>query len=139
MTNKRKTERTDYRDIDDIIDKVIKPRLNKECQKLGIPSSFIHDVAAIYPKPFEFHSICQPVRGDGTYVESEEEEVAKVKIRIDSTIRRHSAALIAFWHEMYHAKQYYEGKKRQSELRATLYSWKRFLEELIHPQAPPQV
>ena len=111
------------KNIDDIIQNTLHPRLNSECERLGIAPSFIKGIYAIYPKPWEYGSLCEPVEKDGS--------ITGVRIRIDTTIASPSQAKRDFWHEMRHAKDYYEGGKH-SELKAFLYSWRRYFEELFH-------
>lgn len=112
-----------YRDISDIIDKHLKPRLESECQRLGIPESFIAGIYGIYPQ-FDCSSCCEPI--------GEEGKVREVRIRIDSEIRSPLVATLHFWHEMRHAKDYYKDCK-SSEGRAYLYMLKRGLERLVEP------
>ncbi len=109
-------------DIDEIIAKVLKPELKPECERLGIPESFIKGIHSILPKVWEYSSLCQPDERNG--------EVVGVWIRIDCEIRKVVPALRDLWHEMWHAKDYYEGKKT-SEAKAILYSWRRYLGRLL--------
>ena len=106
-----------YRDISDIIDRHLKPRLASECQRLGIPESFIAGIYGIYPQ-LDCSSCCEPIREEG--------KIREVRIRIDSEIRSPRMAILHFWHEMRHAKDYYEDN-RSSEWRAYLYMLKRGL------------
>ena len=110
-----------YRDINDIIEKYLKPRLASECERLGIPESFIAGIYGIYPE-LDCSSCCEPVREEG--------RVREVRIRIDSEIRSPLVAILHFWHEMRHAKDYYEDCK-SSEWRAYLYMLKRGLGRLV--------
>jgi len=110
-----------YRDINDIIERRLKPRLASECQRLGIPESFIAGIYGIYPE-LDCSSCCEPTREEG--------KVREVRIRIDSEIRSPLVATLHFWHEMRHAKDYYEDN-RSSEWRAYLYMLKRGLETLV--------
>ena len=112
-----------YRDINDVIERHLKPRLESECQRLGIPESFIVGIYGIYPE-LDCSSCCEPIREGG--------KVREVRIRIDSEIRSSLVAALHFWHEMRHAKDYYEDCK-SSEGRAYLYMLKRGLEELVRP------
>jgi len=41
--------RVKYRDINDIIDRHLKPRLKSECERLGILDWFIAGIYGIYP------------------------------------------------------------------------------------------
>ena len=118
--NERKAK---YRDINDIIDRHLKPRLASECQRRGISASFIAGIYGIYPE-IDCSSCCEPIREEG--------KVREVRIRIDSEIRSPLVAILHFWHEMRHAKDYYEDCKAP-EGRAYLYMLKRGLEELIKP------
>ena len=111
------------KNIDDIIKNALCPRLNSECQRLDIPLSFIKGVYSIYPKAWEYSSLCEPAEKDS--------KIEGVRIRIDMTITSPSQAKRDFWHEMRHARDYYEGRKH-SEFKAFLYSWKRYFEELFH-------
>jgi hypothetical protein len=106
-----------HRDINDIVEEVLKPELNAECNRLGIPQSFIKGIYGIYPKAWEYCSLCEPVERNGS--------VEGVRIRIDCRITSPGSALRDFWHEMWHSKDYYRGRE-SSEVRATLYSWKRY-------------
>ena len=112
-------------DIDEIIEKVLRPELKRECERLGIPESFIKGIYAILPKAWEYSSLCEPVERSG--------KVEGVRIRIDYRINKPGAALRDFWHEMRHAKDYYNGRK-SSEAKATIYSWKRYLKRLFREQ-----
>jgi hypothetical protein len=105
-----------YKDINDIITGYLEPRLKSECERLGIPKSFIDGIYAIWPKAFEYSSLCEPIERDG--------KVIAVRIRIDSELRSPRAALLDFWHELWHAKEYYENREI-SERRAQLYVLKR--------------
>lgn len=111
-------------DIEKIITNTLRTLLPLECQRLGVPSSFIQGIYSIFPKPFEYSSLCEPIEQDG--------KINGVRIRIDTTIRSEGRALRDFWHEMYHAKEYFEGRETHSEAKATLYSWRRYLEKLLH-------
>jgi len=108
--------KTKYKDINDIITAYLEPRLKSECERLGIPQSFIDGIYAIWPKAFEYSSLCEPLNRDG--------RVVAVRIRIDSEIHSPRAALLEFWHELWHAKEYYENSGF-SERRAHLYVLKR--------------
>ncbi len=68
--------RTKYIDISDIIESYIQPRVKSECERLGIPPSFIDGIYGIYPAVFGAASCCEPVR-EGTTIKA-------VRIRIDS-------------------------------------------------------
>jgi len=107
MTKKRK-----YEDISEIIEEHLKPRLGAECNRLGIPESFIDGIYATFPKAFAYSSRCDPIEQDG--------KIVKVKIRLDSEMRSPFLALTEFWHEMRHAKDCYENRV-PSEWRANLY------------------
>jgi len=114
--------KAEYRDISDIIEKHLKPRLKSECERLGIPQSFIAGIYGIYPEPFVRSSCCEPIKqGD---------KVKAVMIRIDSEIRSPRIVLMDFWHELRHAKDCYENRK-SSEWRANLYVLRRCLEQLV--------
>ena len=114
--------KAEYRDISDIIDKHLKPRLKSECERLRIPQSFITGIYGIYPEPFVHSSCCELIKqGDKTQA---------AVIRIDSEIRNPQIALMHFWHELRHAKDYYENRK-SSEWRANLYVLRRCLEQLV--------
>ena len=114
-------KKTKYEDISDIIERCLKPRLASECQRLGIPESFIAGIYGIYPE-IDCSSCCEPIREEG--------KVREVRIRIDSEIRSPLVATMHFWHEMRHAKGYYEDGK-SSEGRAYLYMLKRGLGQLV--------
>jgi len=105
-----------YKDINDIIAGCLEPRLKSECERLGVPQSFIDGIYAIFPKAFEYSSLCEPIEQDS--------RVVAVRIRIDNELRSPRAALLEFWHEMWHAKECYENRK-SSEWRANLYVLKR--------------
>ena len=116
--------RAKYRDVSDIIQRYLEPRLESECQRLGMPSSFIVGIYGTYPEPFVRSSWCELIKQDG--------KTQAVRIRIDGEIRSPREALMHFWHEMRHAKDYYENSW-SSEWRAYLYMLKRCLEELVRP------
>ena len=102
------------------------PRLESECKRLGIPPSFVEGVYSVFAKAFEYTSFCEPVKREG--------EIQRVRIRIGDSVGNKVEALMHFYHEMWHAKEYYEGleeRSKHSEFRATLYSWKRLFEELL--------
>lgn len=122
------------RDITDIIQTYIRPLLNSECRRLGMPPSFVRNVRGVYPKHWEFNSVCRSIGEDGSSLQGGG-EVACVEIGIDSTIRTPSRGLMDFWHEIYHAKEFYRGKRRTSEFKATLYSWRRLFEECLRQAA----
>lgn len=109
-----------YKNIDDILNYCLKPRLAGECQRLCIPEWFVPGLYGIY-HDLDCSSCCEPIRQDG--------KVQKVRIRIDNEIRSPAIALLHFWHEMRHAKDYYENCK-PSEFRAYLYMLIRGLQEL---------
>jgi len=110
-----------YRDVSDIIEKHLTPRLASECERPGVPESFIAGIYGIYPE-IDCSSCCEPIREEG--------KVRKVRIRIDSEIRSPRVAILHFWHEMRHAKDYYEDNS-SSEWKAYLYMLKRGFQELI--------
>lgn len=111
-----------YDELNKIIEISLKPEIESECHRLGIPPDFIKGIYPIFPKVLEHSSICEPVKKDG--------KIEGVRIRIDCSITKPSAALRDFWHEMRHAKDYYEGRK-SSEITANFYSWKRYLQHLF--------
>ena len=110
------TAKAKYKDINDIIAGYLEPRLKSECERLGIPQSFIAGIYAIWPREFGYSSLCEPVERDG--------KVVAVRIRIDSELRNPRAALLEFWHELWHAKEYYENREF-SERGAHLYVLRR--------------
>jgi hypothetical protein len=110
------------RNINEIIQNVLRPELNAECKRLGIPESFIKGIYCIYPKPWEYSSLCEPIERDG--------KVEGVRIRIDCRFTNAGPALRDFWHEMWHSKDYYMGRE-SSEVKATLYSWRRYFVRLF--------
>ena len=75
-----------YKDINDIIAGYLEPRLTSECERLGIPQSFIDGIYSIWPKAFEYSSLCEPVERGG--------KVVAVRIRIDSELHSPRAALL---------------------------------------------
>ncbi len=113
--------KTKYKDINDIIAGYLEPRLKSECQRLGIPQSFIAGIYGIYPEAFA-SSCCELIKqGD---------KVVAVKIRINSELRSPRVALLHFWHELWHAKECYEDTK-SSEWRARLYSLRRAVDTVL--------
>jgi len=78
-----------YRDINDIIERRLKPRLASECQRLGIPEAFIAGIHRIYPE-LDCSSCCEPTREEG--------KVREVRVRIDSEIRSPLVATRHLWH-----------------------------------------
>ncbi len=119
--------RTKYIDISDIIESYIQPRVKSECERLGIPPSFIDGIYGIYHELFGAVSCCEPVR-EGTTIKA-------VRIRIDSEIRCPQKALRHFGHELRHAQDIYENKK-SPEWKADLYAWKRCLCQLLDRDFP---
>lgn len=116
--------------VDEIIRAIITPSLASECSRLGIPVSFVQDVSGVHPKTGEFDSICQLVDKDGCWTREVSSGVA-VRIRIACDITSPILALVHFWHEMWHAKEFYERRRPASELRATMYSMRRAFFEII--------
>jgi len=114
------TRKSKYRDISEIIERHLEPRLKSECRKLGIPESFVAGIYGVYAEPFGHSSQCEPVIQEG--------QTVAVRIRIDSEIRAPSRAVMHFWHELRHAKDCYE-KRPSSEWKAHLYVLKRCLSE----------
>ena len=121
---RRKSRR---KDINEIIEKRLKPRLTAECRRLGLPESFISRIQGIYPRLFYYSSLCKPVKQNG--------KVIAVTIHIGSDNRSEWTALMHFWHELRHAKDYYEGKS-PSEAKACLYMLKRCFVELLAKSSP---
>lgn len=99
------------------------PLVHTEATRLGIDPSFIRGVFAVLPKPFEYSSICEPIQGNG--------RVEGVRIRIDARHTRPAGALLDFWREMYHAREYFLGE-RAPERKASAYACKRLLMRLLH-------
>ena len=112
--------RTKYKDINEIIDCHLKPRLKSERERLGIPETFIAGIYGIYPEPFVKSSCCEPLEEAG--------KIEAVRIRIDCEICNLRVAVKHFWHEMRHAKDLYNNRKC-SEWNAELYAMKRSLQE----------
>ncbi len=106
-------------DSQEIIDKKLKPILPYECQRLGIPESFIKGIYRMYRNSF-----CEPIINDNG-------NVISVRIRIKSEITRPCSAYRDFIHELWHAKNYYICKASSSDLVAELYAWRRYIEKLI--------
>ncbi len=118
------------KDINEIIEKWLKPRLELECQRLDLPESFISSVQGIYPRLFHYSSLCKPVQQNG--------KVIAVTIHIGSDNRSQWTALMHFWHELRHAKDYYEGKP-PSEAKAYFYMLRRCFVELLAKASPWQL
>jgi hypothetical protein len=106
-------------DNQEIIDKKLKPILPYECQKLGMPESFIKGIYSMWRSSF-----CEAITNDNG-------NVISVRIRIRYDITRPCSAYRDFIHELWHAKNYYIGKKSSSDLVAELYAWRRYLEKSI--------
>ena len=115
-----------YDELNQIIEQFIKPQIEPECHSLGISPDFIQGIYPIFPKTLEYSSMCEPVYRNGN--------IKGVRIRINCSIDKPGPALRDFWHEMRHAKDYYEGRK-SSEMKANLYSWRRYLQHLLHKKA----
>ncbi len=111
-----------YDELNQIIEQSLKPQIESECHRLGIPPDFIKGIYPIFPKILEYSSMCEHVEKDG--------KIEGVRIRIDCSITKPVPALRDFWHEMRHAKDYYESRK-PSEIRAGLYSWKRYFQYIL--------
>ena len=107
----------------ELIERFLKPEIEVECRRLRIPMEFIHGVYPVFPLTSFDGSFCEPVIKNG--------KVEQIKIYIDCTIDKPGPALRAFWHEMRHAKDVYEGSK-SSELVADLYSLKRYIQRVLH-------
>lgn len=114
--------KANYIDISDLIRRELQPVLKSECERLAIPDSFIAGIYGIYPKPFVRSSCCEPIDQDG--------RIQGARARIDSEIRNRPIALLHFWHEMRHAKDYYENRKA-SEWAAYAYELRRCLEQFM--------
>jgi len=115
-----------YDELNQIIEQFLKPRIEPECYRLGIPPEFIKGIYPIFPKIFTYSSMCEPVERDN--------KIEGVRIRIDCSVAKPGPALRDFWHEMRHARDQYEGRE-SSEMKANLYSWKRYLQHLLHKKA----
>jgi len=106
--------------IDNIIAMELVPLLDRECARLGIPREFVVGVYGIWPRAFEYGSLCEPVWDQDGHLRG-------VTIRIASDHGR-LGARIDFLHELHHARSYYRGE-RSSELRAWLYALSRIAVE----------
>ena len=115
-----------YDELNQIIEESLKPQIELECHILKIPPDFIKGIYPIFPKILEYASMCEPVKKDG--------KVEGVRIRIDCSITKPIPALRDFWHEMRHAKDFYEGRK-SSEIKANFYSWKRYFQYQVRKKA----
>jgi len=107
-------------DTQHLINLYISPLLGKECERLGIPREFILGVYSCYCKDF--------VVG---YVEEvwKDNKLIGVRIRIGDCNQDKFSILTVFFHEMYHVKEIWEGRRsRFSELRADLYAWFRIFQ-----------
>lgn len=108
-------------DVDEIIKHYIKPRLSTECEKIGVPESFILSIYGCYSKPFEYQSKCYPEYNKSSG------EIIGVHIRIGDINRNKPRTVLSdFRHELWHTKKYYCGvdqdKIKFEELRADLYA-----------------
>lgn len=74
-----------YTNIDDIIQNCLEPRLKAECERLGMPQSFVEGVYATFPKPLSYPSACEPIETDG--------KIKGVRIRINCEAGRPKQAL----------------------------------------------
>ena len=112
----------DEENVEELIKIYVYPLLDEECKRLGIPRNFIKGVYSCpYKGFFEGGSYLEEIK-------NENGNVKYVKIRIcEKNDRR--GVLEDFFHEMWHAKETWEGKEsRFSELRADLYAEKRILQ-----------
>jgi hypothetical protein len=106
-------------DIEEIIKEYIEPRKVDECKRLGIPPEFILDIKGGYLDLFE-GAKCIPTEKEG--------KIIGVEIIINCDEKRPRGARGDFFHEMRHAKKYYENESN-SELGAYLYMIKRGIQE----------
>ena len=112
-----------YNSKDYLIKLCIYSLLEEECRRLKIPRGFILGVYAFYCKDW--------IAG---FVEEikEENRVIGVRIRIGDCVKSPRETLKVFFHEMFHVKEIYEGRKRLfSELLADLYAAKRLLQLIL--------
>jgi tRNA threonylcarbamoyladenosine modification (KEOPS) complex Pcc1 subunit len=109
-----------HNNLDYLIKMYVYPLLEEECKRLKIPKNFILGIYGCYCKDF--------VVG---YVEEikESDNLIGVKIKIGDCNESLRSILKVFFHEMYHVKELYNGKKLfLSELRADLYAELRLLQ-----------
>lgn len=99
----------------ELIEKFIKPKLKEECMKLCMQPEFIVDIV------LHTHPGFKPVNINGH---------KKVVLFISEYSKTPSQMLSDFYYALRLAKGEYEGKDI-SNLRATLYSWKRKLENFL--------
>ena len=115
--------------MESVIQKYVDPIKSEECRKLGIPESFIdgvHDCRQRFVGGF-----CRPSLENG--------KVISVDIGIDED-EGSLTAKRRFFHEIKHAQQYFKKDYREVhfinpvyyEIEASMYEWKRFLEECIN-------
>jgi len=107
-------------DTQHLINLYISPLLEKECKRLGISREFILGIYSCYCK--------DSVVG---YIEEvrKEDKLIGVRIRIGDCNQDKLSILTVFFHEMYHVKEIWEGRKNHfSELRADLYAWFRIFQ-----------
>jgi len=116
------------RNADDLIRLYVYPILEEECKRLGIPRGFVLGVYACYCKE-GIVGFVEKVPADG--------KVEGVRIRIGECNQSKKEILKTFFHEMYHVKEEWEGKRRRfSELRANLYAELRFLQIILSKLRP---
>jgi len=112
-----------YSSTNYLIKLCIYPLLEEECRRLKIPKNFILGIYVFYCKD-----------GIVGYVEEirERNKVIGVRIKIGDCIESSRELLKVFFHEMFHVKEIYEGKKKLfSEFLADLYAEKRFLQLML--------
>jgi hypothetical protein len=112
----------EQKNINTIIEEYLTPQLAIECQRLSIPDEFVIGIYGIHSEPFGRGTSCEHVEENGKAV--------GVRIRIDSEIRNPFHAKMHLWHELKHAKDYYENVPT-SEWRANLFVAKRFFSEVV--------
>lgn len=114
-------------DIDQIIQEYIEPMIGDECERLGIPPSFIIGVHAGTPSTHSDKlagAKCIPVRENG----NKYGKITGVRIHFNERENRPRGARGAFFHEFRHARDYYNNEPL-SELKAYSYMLKRGIEE----------
>ncbi len=113
----------------EIIEKYLKPRVRSECERLKIPSSFVKGLLARSEEDMiDYWGIVYNARLHNVY--DENGKLIGVEIWFKDGIKSKIKMLLLFFHEMDHVKDKYYGKMT-SESRATCYSWKRLLQELL--------
>ena len=108
--------------IDYIIREEIVPILDEECERLGIPKNFVSGVYGCYSN-LDRRSYAQRI-------EDENGNTIKVRIRIGDSNKTVNQAKFDFYHEMWHAREYFLGENI-SEKNAWSYAGKRRIEEKI--------